>query len=188
MTMNPIYAQMGLDVGTGVTSFINQGIASSLAAKLQKYRNRMLEVSAAMNRRVITLNEVATRDASIRMSWELQRTAAQDQGSAEVSAAAAGVQGNNVDATMRGLRSSALGAQAARKSRFRAEMRAHHNERVNLNVGTIMGKDIQVQSRPSMLSAAIGLGATLMDTYDADQPDGDKLGDSFEKTTKSWWE
>jgi hypothetical protein len=98
------------------------------------------------------------------------------------------VQGNNVDATMRGLRASALGAQAARKARFKAEMRAHHNERINLNVGTIMGKDIQVQSRPSLLSAAIGLGATLVDTYDADQPDGDKLGDSLEKATKAWWE
>ncbi len=188
MTMNPMYAQMGLDIGTSVTSFANQSIASSLQAKLQKYRNRMLEVSAAMNRRVITLNEIATRDASIRMSWELQKTGAQDQGSAEVSAAAAGVSGNNVDATMRGLRSSALGAQAARKSRFKQEMRSHFNERINNNVGAIMGKDIQVHSRPSLLSAAIGLGGTLMDTYDADQPDGEKLGDSFEKTTKAWWE
>jgi len=184
MTINPMYAQMGLSVGQGITSFVNQGIATSLARNLQKYRNRMLEITAAMSRGTITRNEIATEDATRRLSWDLQKKAAQDQAAATVSAAAAGVQGGSVDATMRGLRQSALNAQAARKARYKGEMQQHAQERVNLNVGTIMGESIQVHERPSLLSAAVGLGSNLLDDYDRNQPVGDKLGDQM----KTWWE
>jgi len=197
MTINPMYAQMGLSVGQGITGFINQGTAASLAASLQKYRNRMLEITAAMERRTITLNQVSTRDATMRLSFDLQKQAARDQGAATVSAAAAGVQGGSVDATMRGLRQSALNAQAARKARYRGEMRQHFQDGVNLNVGTIMGKDIQVHPRPSILSAAVGIGGNLLDDFDRNQPAGDKLGDRtlfggdnpiFGSPQVDWWE
>jgi len=196
---NPMYAQMGIGVVEGVANYVNQRTASNLQRKLQKYRNQMLEVTAAMSRNAVTLNSIQTRDATIRLSFALQQQSSQDLATAEVHAAAAGVQGASVDATMRGLRASALGAQAARKANYRAEVRAAHQENVNINVSAILGRDTQVHSKPSLLSAGLGLGANMMDIYDANQPEGDKLsdpgarlwgsskdakvGDQF----KSWW-
>lgn len=183
MTINPMYARMGLSIAEGATGFLNQGIAASLQASLQKYRNQMLQISAAMANNAVTHNEISTRDASTRLNFAIQQQAAADQGSAEVAAAAAGVQGGSVDATMRGLRRSAANAQAARQMRAKAEAQAHHQERKNNNISAIFGRDTTPIDRPSLLSSAVGLGTTLLDNYDDYQPEGDKLGDQL----KAWW-
>ncbi len=197
MTMNPMYAQMGVSGVGAITSFIDQGTAAGLQAKLQKYRNQMLKVTAAMKRRTLTINEVSTRDAAVAMNWEIQKRAQQDQGSAEVSAAAAGVQGGSVDAIARGLRKSELDAQAARKSKYAAARRQHWQDQVDLTVGTIMGQDVTVVEKPNLMSAAMGLGKTLMSDFDRNQPEGDKLADRtlvggknpiFGSPQVDWWE
>lgn len=182
--INPMYASMGLSVGQAATSFASDMIASSLANKLRKYRNTMLEITAAMTGNTITLNQHATRDASIRLQFDIAKQAAADQGSAEVAAAAAGVAGQSVNSAMRGLRSSAAAAQAARKAQRSSEFRAHSQERRNLAIGTLLGKDISVTSKPSIMSAAVGLGKSLIDDFDRAQPEGEKLGDQMKK----WWE
>lgn len=182
--MNPMYASMGLDLAQGLTGFAQASIASKLASKLQKYRNAMLEVSAAMSRSVAGLNKIATRDAGVRLQFSLQVQAAEDQGAARVAAAAAGVQGGSVDRTMRGLRQSAANAQAARKARTSAENRGHDNDLRNINVGAITGRDITVRSKPSLLAASVGIGKNLIDTYDRFQPEGDKLGDQLRLSTR----
>lgn len=168
--INPMYASMGLDIAQGVGSFVEQGIASKLARKMQKYRNEMLAITAAMQQGTILENRVNTRDASIRLQVQLQLTAAEDQATATVSAAAAGVKGGSVDSTMRGLRRSAANAQGARKARLQMEMRAHDSESRNVTVSAILGKDVSVISRPSLLANVVGLGRTLLDTYEDDQP------------------
>lgn len=182
--INPMYASMGLSVGQAATSFASDMIASSLANKMRKYRNTMLEITAAMTGNTITLNQIATRDASVRLQFEIAKAASKDQGSAEVAAAAAGVAGRSVDSSMRGLRASAAAAQAGRKAVRDSEFRAHSQERKNLAMSTLLGRDISISSRPSALSAAIGLGKNLIDDFDKAQPPGDKLGDQI----KAWWE
>lgn len=184
MTLNPMYASMGLTVGEGVSGFINAGTASKLASSLQKYRNQMLEITAALGRRAISQNEIATRDAGIRISFALEAQSAKDIGAANVSAAAAGVQGGSVNATMRSLRRSAANAHAARKATTKNAMWGYANERVNLNVNAIMGRDITVVPRASLLSSVVGLGKGLLVNYDDAQPEGDKLGDQL----RAWWE
>lgn len=183
--MNPMYASMGIDIAQGVGGFFEARIASKLAGKLQKYRNEMLQITAAMSQNVNLQNTIATRDANVRVALAVSVTAAEDKGFAEVSAAAAGVRGGSVDRTMRGLRRSAANAQAARKARFSAEMKGHRNELVKMRVSAIMGKDITIQTKPSMLSSIMGLGATLSDTYDQFQPEGEKLGDILKRSNSS---
>lgn len=184
MTAQAAYAQMGLGVATGITNYLNAGIATKLANAMQKHRNAMLRLTAAMGRDVIGMNEIATRDAAVRAGWAIEMSSARDRGSAEVSAAAAGVQGHSVDRTMRGLRRSALMAHAARKKKRDSEFRSHAQERRNLNVQTILGRDITVNAKPSMLMAGMGLGASLYSTYNAAQPKGDKIGDQIGR----WWD
>lgn len=197
MTLNPMLAKMGLTLTMGVTGFANQSIAASLAGKLQKYRNEMSEMTGAMNERAILLNEAATLDASRRLQFTIAMSAAKDQGAAEVSAAVAGTGGRNVSSTMRGLRRSEMVAQAARKTRVGAEMRQHQTERVNNRVATILNRDITVQQRPSLLLAGIGMMQALHADFDANQPEGDKLGDRLRRLgaqkqidgqRKEWWE
>lgn len=182
--VNPMYASMGLSIGEAANSYASGLIASSLANKMRKYRNKMLEITAAMTGNTITLNQIATRDASVRLQFEIAKQAAQDQGSAEVAAAAAGVAGQSVNAAMRGLRSSAAAAQAARKAQRRSEFTAHSQERKNLAMSTLLGKDITITSKPSLMSAAVGLGKSLIDDFDNAQPEGEKLGDQMKK----WWQ
>jgi hypothetical protein len=174
--MNPMYAQMGVSVVQGVAGFVQDRIATKLARSMQKYQQQMRDISAAMNRDTITMNEIATEDASRRLQFDLALRSAKDKGAAAVSAAAAGVSGRNVDSQMRGLRGSALRAQAARKERTAQEMRQHWQERKNNNVSNIMGRDITVHARPSVLAHMGGIGATLFDIHQSNQPPGDRLG------------
>ena len=163
MTINPLYASAGLTIATGVTDFMNASIASDLASKLQKYRNQMLEITAAMNDRAISQNEIRTRDASVRLAFQNAMTSRADIAKANVSAAAAGVQGRSVDRTLRGLRGSALNAQAARKEQTRQEMSKHASERINNRVSTIMQRDITVHEKPSMMFAIGGIAKGLFE-------------------------
>jgi len=184
MTVNPMHARMGLSLALGVTDHINQGTAAKLARSLQKYRNEMIKVTAAMNENVTLQNEVNTRDAAIRLQFDLEKRSQADQGTAAVAAAAAGVRGRSVDRTMRGLRRSALFANAARKERLRMEMASHANDRRNIRVGAIMGQDVTVHSKPSVMASMTKLGVNLLQDFDASQPEGDKIGDRL----KRWWE
>lgn len=195
MTMNPMYASMGLTVGQGVTGFLNEGIASKLARSMQKYRNEMLQLTAAMNNDVITQNQIRTRDAAVALQFDIELRGAKDRGAAEVAAASAGVSGSNVDKTMRHLRGSALRAHAARKARTAQEMQGHAQERRNNNVSAILGQDIQVIARPSALAHLGGMATKLFDNYNDAQPEGDKIGDQLRRFTSSgraardsWWQ
>lgn len=192
MTLSPIHAKMGLSFAQGVTGFFNSRIEASLSAKLQKYRNQMSELTGAMNARAITFNEIATRDAGIRAMFAISQASAQNKGAAEVAAAAAGVSGRNVDSTMRGLRRSALLAQAARKMTIRSEMRKHHMDRVNNRVATILNRDITVVQKPSVLMAGLGVAANVFNVWENDRTPSEKAGlggsSSISKNFVDWWQ
>jgi len=192
MTMNPMYAQMGLGLVQGVTGFVQAGSASRLARDMQRYQNEMRGITAAMNRDVILQNEIATRDAGRALQFDIALRAKRDQGAAAVSAAAAGVSGRNVDKTMRGLRGSALRAHAARKKRTEQEMRQHFQERKNNEISLIMGRDIQVHYRPSALAHMAGIGSNMFNIHQANQPPGDRFGGGRVDPTSDefvdWWQ
>jgi len=182
---------MGLAGVQAITGFANQSISANLAGKLQKYRNQVSAMMGAMNERAILLNEVGTRDASMRASFAIAQAAQRDQGSAEIAAAASGTSGRNVDSQMRGLRRSALYAQAARKMTTRAEMRGHQNERVNNRVSTILNQDITVHAKPSVLMAGMGAAKSMFEIWNADRTPSERAGlgtDPASSNFVDWWE
>jgi len=76
-------------------------------------------------------------------------------------------------------------------------MRQHQTERTNNRVATILNRDITVQQKPSLLLAGIGMMQALHADFDANQPEGDKLGDRLNRLgaqkqidgqRKEWWE
>ena len=176
MGINPVMAQYGVDIASTITGFMNQRTEYKLQMALQKYRNQVVKAQASASRNRVLMNEVETRDASQRLGFALDRKAHTAEAKAEAAAAAAGIQGNNVDQQARRLRMSALEAQAARKEQTYQENRAHWEQRRDIAVSEALSKDIQVYDKPSVLSAAIGLGSKLLDTYNESLPEDQRLG------------
>ncbi len=175
------YATYGLQVVQGIAGFMIGSIQANLARKLQQYRNEILKVQEAMNAQKITINEISTQDASMRLSFALQMQSASDRGGAEVAAASAGVQGRNVDNVMRGLDRSRINAQFARQRTESDEMFSHWEDRRSNALATVMATDITVHQGPSILSAAVGVGMNLLDTYQNSQTPSQKAGPSMIK-------
>ncbi|MDC1500505.1 hypothetical protein N8388_04610 [Octadecabacter sp.] len=153
----------------------------------QAHRNTMNKMSGALRENSITQKQMQTQDQGVRLSQAIQTQSMQDQGSAAVSAAAAGVAGGSVKATMLGLRRSALNAHDARQRNSDSAIMALEEDRKNVKLATIMGEDISVLPdhvadvlpAPSAASALLGLAAGLVDTYDNYQPKGSKITDTW---------
>ncbi len=175
----------GLQIAQGVAGFMIGSINAKLQATLQKYNNEILEVQRAMNANRITINEIDSVDASQRLKFAIQQQSVADQGTAEVMAAAAGVQGGSVDSTMRGLRRSAAFAQQGRAQQLSSDMRGHLEQRRGNNLSAIVAQDITVHKGPSILSAAAGIGMSLLDTYKDGQTDEQLAGPSSVKPLPS---
>lgn len=170
MALNPVYADFGLQIAQGFANFMIGSINANLQAKLTKYRNEIIAVQASMNSNRVTMNEIAAQDATVRTNWAIQLVSASDRGSAEVNAAAAGSTGRNVENTMRGLRRSAAFAQTARKSKFSNEMAGFLSDRRSNEMSRVVATDISTYQGPSILSAFMGVGMSLLDTYQKANP------------------
>jgi len=149
----------------------------------REHKNVLNKISSGIQQNAVTIAEVQTKDKAIRLSEAIQTQSMKDKGSAAVSAAAAGVQGGSVKAAMLGLRRSALKAQDARVRNRDAALNAQAENRKNIELSAIMGRDISVLPAPSAASAMLGLGASLIDTWDKNQPEGSKTSD----TINSWF-
>ena len=153
----------------------------------QAHRNTMNKLSGAVQQNAITAAQVQTQDTGARLAQAIQKQSMQDQGTAAVSAAAAGVSGGSVRATMLGLRRSALSAHGARQRNSDSAIMALEENRKNINRAVIMGEDISVIPErvrdvlpaPSAASSLLGLTAGLIDVYDDNQPKGSKTTDTW---------
>ena len=175
---NPVTMKMGVQAVGAFTDFALQGIQADMAAAAQAYGNSMRRLSAAQQLNSVSLAEAQLRDKSARLSASLQQQSLKDRGAASVSAAAAGVAGGSVRQALLGLRRSAIGAQDARMRNLNSNLLAQDKQRKNIQLAAILGQDNTVIARPSAASAMLGLGATLIDTYDANQPEGSRTFDS----------
>lgn len=153
------------------------GIQADMQEASQAYSNTMRNIAANQAINDVTQNEVMAGDANRRLEVQLQQSGLQDRGNAEVSAAAAGVAGSSVTSVLQGLRRGALQAQHARMRNFQSQERAADKQRGNIQLAAIMGEDISVIQRPSAGTALLGLGVTMVDIYDSNQPEGYKTSD-----------
>lgn len=145
----------------------------------REHKNTLNKISSGIQQNAVTIAEIQTQDKAVRLSEAIQTQSMKDKGSAAVSAAAAGVQGGSVKAAMLGLRRSALKAQDARIRNRDAALNAQAENRKNIELSAIMGRDISVLPAPSAASAMLGLGATLVQTWDDNQPEGSKTSDTI---------
>lgn len=168
-------AQMALSLIGDIGAFASQSIEARMAGKLQAYRNTMSALSAARSKNAVTVNEIGVRDAEINAQTLIQQTSMQDLAKAKVSAASAGVAGNSVDLAVADLKASAGKASYAQSKAKNSALREMGAQRTSIDLAQLSNKDIQVIPKPSVGALLLGAGTNLLNTYDNNQPEGDRL-------------
>lgn len=173
--MSLMYAQMGLSAISTFGNYKIAGIQAGMQETMRKYQNTMSALSAAQSRNTITSNEIAVRDASVRVAEQIQQQALEQEGASTVAAGAAGVGGGSTAAVMRDLKSSAAKANKSRTEQLQAQYRAFGQERRNVNLAEVYNKDVTVIPKPSAASMLLGLSTGLLDIWDSHQTPGDTI-------------
>ena len=171
------YFGLMAEVVGGVAAASTRKIQADMNAASQAYGNTMRKISTSQNLNAVTQNTIAVEDKARRLEGVLQQQSIKDSAAAEVNAAAAGVAGGSVQQTLLGLRRSALNAQNARMRNLVSAQFSADKQKSNIRLAGIMGEDISVLQRPSVASSLLGLGATLLDKYDNNQPKGSRSVD-----------
>jgi hypothetical protein len=175
----------GIDFGLiaggvgGLADSATRSIQADMSAASQAYSNTMRKISTAQNINAVSSQQVALGDKSRRLEATLQQQSMKDRAASEVNAAAAGVAGGSVDQALLGLRRSALNAQNARMRNLNSGLFAADKQKSNIRLAGIMGQDISIIQRPSVASSLLGMGSTLLDQFDNNQPDGYKAKDGY---------
>ena len=172
MALNPSVLSMGISAISAIGDHQTRNIQAGMNAASQAYTNTMRKISTSQSLNAVTLQQAALEDKSKRLEATLQQQSMKDRAVSEVGAAAAGVAGGSVDQALLGLRRSALNAQNARMRNLESGLFAADKEKSNLRLAGILGEDISVMQRPSAASSLLGLGATLIDTFDNNQAEG----------------
>ena len=145
----------------------------------KKHNETMRNLQHALGQDTQTDKRVQVHEASVRAAAAIGIASAADKASAEVAAAASGTAGSTVEGTARGLEQSFLRAHAARKSQERSELRSIRKTAMNTELAHIFGRDLTTIQRPSATSALLGLGTSLVQQWDNNQPEGDKIADTL---------
>lgn len=177
--MDIMYAQMGMGLLGGLADLNTAKTEGKLARMTQKYQNTMADLSKAQSLNAMTDNEISFRDSVVHTKKAVELAALQDTAAAAVSAATAGVDGGSARAVLRGLTRSRLSATTAIDKSVLAQRRAFVNERRNVEIASIYGKDISIIPKPSTASALLGIGAGMIDVFDKHQPEGSKTTDAI---------
>ena len=173
----PGISQAGIAGIGAFTDLAIGGIQADMAEASQAYSNTMRQLSAAQQTNAVVRSEAAAKDNAVRLGAELSKKSLQDKGQLEVSAAAAGVAGGSVSQAMLGLRRSAMSAQDARMRNLNAQLLGADQDKKNITLSAIYGEDISIITRPDPASAMLGLGVSVLDTWDNAQPKGYKIAD-----------
>lgn len=173
--MSLMYAQMGLAVGGAFLQRSAEKAQATVAKAQQEYHNVVAGLQATAGRNTITANEVAVRDAALRAAEGIQLQSMKDRASASVSAAAAGVKGGSVTATLAGMARSRLQARQAIHTNLMSQAAQFADQRNSIAINSILNKDITQIRAPSIGSSLLGLGMSIIDIYDSHQPNDKKL-------------
>lgn len=165
-----MWAQMGIQAVQGVGGYLASREQNKMQRTLQKYQNILTDLSAAMSNNQITRNEAAMRKQAVEHTFTSQLIAMEDESSAKVAAAAAGVSGNSVDQVTQGLRRNAAQRNLQITEAIEQGELDIRDQRVAVIQGANMAQNRDVLARPSLANALLGTSMNLLDTWDAHNP------------------
>lgn len=165
MVENATLANMGfsfLNKASGVVGdYMVNGTRLRMQAAARSHRNTMVRYAAAQSQNTITLNENNALAEAADADLAIQRSALEQQGSADVAAGAAGVAGNSVVAVSRNLAADAARANKARLDRLTSQMTAFGQQRKNVQMSAVYNQDVAVDPKQSPFALAAGLWGAL---------------------------
>lgn len=163
-------ADMGLNIAAGLGSYFVAKEQSKIQEILQKYQNTMADLSAGMAMNNLAKNRAQVRDNNVFADLSIQSAAMQEQAAYQVEAAAAGVVGNSVAVGMRQREADAARAQSSRERQYSAEMMQLEDQKKNVQMSSIYNRDVSPIQKPSLGASLLGIGANLVQTWDAHNP------------------
>lgn len=171
-----LYASLGLQVAQGIGNYMTEKAAYDIERLQQKYRKKIAAVQTAMDLNAQGENAAALQRSLATDALSVQRASLRDEGSAIAGAAAAGVRGASVDLGLLDLQRRGHEAAYAVEDRMKAERTAAGVERRNIRIGGVLGQPRGSRGGPSAASALLGLGARMLDTYNNNLPEAQRLG------------
>ena len=158
---------MGLSVVKGVTSFLAQRDEAKSKRAWQRYKNTMLNISGGRAKNALVANQNMAVERSSMQAVEIDKSEYTTLASAEVAAAAAGVEGRSVNQTMFQIQANAASAQAARERDLTAQLLGFQQQRENVDMQVAMQTDITPIPTPNVASTLLGIGTELWSTHKA---------------------
>lgn len=133
---------------------------------IQAYRNKMLNISNAMNQNSITTNQTLAIQQSAKQAVFQRRDELSTLGATAVSAASAGVRGNSVNMSLLDVQRNAGFQEKARQTDLEQQFMQFRQERLTSNLSAVMGMDYSYIPKPAlgsyMLKAAMDVSNKAM--------------------------
>lgn len=135
--------------------------ASSASAKAQEkwqtYKNKMVGFISGEQQDDVTTNLSLAEVASGNQNFMIQKQELEAEGTARVNAAAAGVSGNSVDATMQDIARNAANQQDQRIQQMTTQQMAADKEKRSIVINAQNSMDYSSITQPSLITTGLSM-------------------------------
>lgn len=155
---------------------------------MKEYRNKMVSIANAVNQNAITQNTTLQIQQSAKRAVFIKADAIRTEGSAEASAAAAGVKGNSVNATLLDIQRNSSLVEKQRADDLENFFLQQQQQRLNSTLSAQQNQDLSVIQRPNLSSHLFGaaIGAAKGGGFDdIKMPNFNLFGGSSSGTLQS---
>lgn len=145
-------------LGSSVMSYMGDAANAKAQKKIQAYKNKMLNIAAALSQNSVTTNEILSSAQSARQAIAIRRDEMSTLASTSVSAAAAGVRGKSVNLSLIDVQRNAGNAEKDRQRDLAQSYLQYDQQRQNISLQAVQGQDLSYIPTPKLgtylLSAA----------------------------------
>lgn len=150
---------------SAIAKFAGDSANAKAQKKIQRYKNKMTNLAAAMSMNSITENEAMAVQQSARQAVAMRRDEMSTLGSTAVAAAAAGVKGNSVNLSVVDVQRNAGRAERDRQIDLEQQFLQFQQQRQSTVLSAAQGQDISYIPRPNFLSYALQAAPSVMSAY-----------------------
>ena len=135
------------------------------AQKMQQYRNKMTNIANAINQNSITTNTTLAIQQSAKKAVYMRRDELSTLGSTAVAAAAAGVRGNSVNASIMNAKRNASLIEKQRSDDLEQTFTQMDQQRLSSTLSAVQNQDLSYIPTPSLGAAMLNAGTQAASTY-----------------------
>lgn len=159
-----MWADIFMSAGTNIGSYFAARSKAKADRKWQQYNNAMVRLQDGQNQNTLTTNELLARRRHKQQAIQIQKSEFATKASVEVSAAAAGTTGKNVNMMLFDVTRTATEAQARNDTELDDTFLQINHQRQQSALGAQMNLDLRSIPSPSPLTYALGFAG---DAYKA---------------------